>query len=564
LRTVALAALTAPAFLLRAVRRALPAGSVPRTGIAIALAALIGFSAIAIGASRPESTTAQKPRPILPLPAAALRTDLRTGQSPDAAVEIAFTQAMDPASVRAALDVQPAGAIRADWNRAGTVLTVAPLRRWATGTYYTITVQPGALSADGVPLSTPVRAVFLTRPTTAATIGLTRAAGERARIDTGFVVEFDGPLDPATIRGALRVDPPVAGAWARVDAAPGDGAHADAGGARTDAAPAAARWAFTPVGRLAADTTYRISLADTLRDADGAKVESRPLEVRTATAPRVVRFRPRDGTSNMTRGADLAVRFSEPMDRATTEAAFSATVKGTALKGRLTWKDGDTVLVLDPASNLDHDQRIVLGVTGDATSVNGVPLAAPARAAVRTEAPPPPPPTAEPSRSSSGSGGSGGSGGGSVGSGNWTAVEAYYLKLMNCTRTGGWVTSSGGCSSPGGRDVAALKLDGGISSKVARPYARKLAVSGGCSHGDPGARLRAAGYTSYIWAENLGCRSGDPYAAVLGSHLFFQAEKPTNGGHYVNLMNAKYDRVGIGVWVSGGRVRLVVDFYHPR
>jgi len=28
-------------------------------------------------------------------------------------------------------------------------------------------------------------------------------------------------------------------------------------------------------------------------------------------------------------------------------------------------------------------------------------------------------------------------------------------------------------------------------------------------------------------------------------------------------MSAKYDRVGIGVWAHGGRVRLVVDFYHP-
>jgi len=27
-------------------------------------------------------------------------------------------------------------------------------------------------------------------------------------------------------------------------------------------------------------------------------------------------------------------------------------------------------------------------------------------------------------------------------------------------------------------------------------------------------------------------------------------------------MNAAYNRVGIGVWVSHGRVRLVVDFYH--
>ena len=73
---------------------------------------------------------------------------------------------------------------------------------------------------------------------------------------------------------------------------------------------------------------------------------------------------------------------------------------------------------------------------------------------------------------------------------------------------------------------------------------------------------RRAGYTSYRWAENIGCRSGDPYQAVLGSHLFFQSEKSYNGGHYVNLMNAAYNRVGIGVWVSGGRVRLVIDFYH--
>jgi uncharacterized protein YkwD len=137
---------------------------------------------------------------------------------------------------------------------------------------------------------------------------------------------------------------------------------------------------------------------------------------------------------------------------------------------------------------------------------------------------------------------------------------------MNCTRTGGWVTSSGACSSPGGRNVAPLRLDSGISSKVSRPYAKRLAVNGQCDHfigGNPGTRLRAAGYTSYRWAENLGCRSGNPYSAVLGSHLFFQSEKSYNGGHYVNLMNAAYDRAGIGVWVSAGRVRVVIDFYHP-
>ncbi len=160
-----------------------------------------------------------------------------------------------------------------------------------------------------------------------------------------------------------------------------------------------------------------------------------------------------------------------------------------------------------------------------------------------------------------------GSSGGAVGGGSWGTVETYYLRLMNCTRTGGWVTSTGACSSPGGRAVAALRLDAGISSRVSRPYAKLLATRNICNHfinGNPGNRLSRAGYTSYIWAENLGCRSGNPKSAVLGSHLYFQSEKPYLGGHYVNLMNAKYDRVGIGVWVSSGRVRLVVDFYHPR
>jgi uncharacterized protein YkwD len=137
---------------------------------------------------------------------------------------------------------------------------------------------------------------------------------------------------------------------------------------------------------------------------------------------------------------------------------------------------------------------------------------------------------------------------------------------MNCTRTGGTVSSTGSCSGYGSNSTAPLWQDAGITSKVARPYAKMLATNNLCSHfigGDPGDRLSAAGYTSYIWAENLGCRSGDPYAAVLGSHLYFQSEKSYNGGHYVNLMNKKYDRAGIGVWVASNRVRLVVDFYHP-
>lgn len=152
----------------------------------------------------------------------------------------------------------------------------------------------------------------------------------------------------------------------------------------------------------------------------------------------------------------------------------------------------------------------------------------------------------------------------------WYPEELFILGLTNCTRTGGWVLSDGTCRGYGsGRYstyVAPLRHSAGISNTVARPYARLLAIRAQCSHfldGDPGSRLRRAGYTGYTWGENIGCRDGYSYArtAVLKSHLNFQAEKSSNGGHWKNIKNPKYKWLGIGVWKYGSRVRLVTDFY---
>jgi uncharacterized protein YkwD len=129
------------------------------------------------------------------------------------------------------------------------------------------------------------------------------------------------------------------------------------------------------------------------------------------------------------------------------------------------------------------------------------------------------------------------------------------------------VTSSGGCDSPGGRDVAPLWIDAGISASVSRPYAKYLASTGICSHfadGNPGTRLRRAGYDSYKWAENISCpKDMNVMDLMVYTQQYFQDEKSYNGGHYVNLMNPLYDRVGIGVWVANGRAEIVIDFYRP-
>ena len=152
----------------------------------------------------------------------------------------------------------------------------------------------------------------------------------------------------------------------------------------------------------------------------------------------------------------------------------------------------------------------------------------------------------------------------------WYSVEQFYLGLVNCTRTGGWVLSNGTCrgyaSGAYSRYVRPLRISTFISDRVARPYAKLLATRGLCSHfasGDPGTRLRRVGLTSWRWAENIGCRDGyaSSKTAVLASHLVFQSEKSYNGGHWRNIKNSAYTLIGIGIWRYGSRTRLVTDFY---
>ncbi len=542
MRKLAIAVLAVPILAVVYVSTPLRRSLIARTGFAIGLGAILAFGVILT--MRPAPVTATPPSAILPLTAGTFRTVVATDRALGAPVTIEFSAPMDRSSVASAVTVSPSTKVDLSWDKASRALTITPQGHWAAGTYHTVTVDAGALAASGAPMATPARAAFLTREPAGASIAPTQGVGKRVDVGTAFGITFDGPVNPATVTASIHVEPAVAGMVESALVADG-----------------MTRYTFTPLSRLRANTQYRI-VVDGVRDADGVAIDPAILEIQTVAAPSVVRFRPRDDTKSVARDAAISVRFNKAMDRAATKAAFKATVGGQAIDGKIKFAEGDKVLIFVPAKALPYQKTITMEVAATARSADGLTLAKAAKGVFKTIDKP----AQARKTSSGGGGGSTGGGGGSVGGGSWGSVETYYLGLMNCTRTGGWVTSSGRCSSPGGRNVAPLKLDAGISTNVSRPYAKKLAVGGDCSHfmgGNPGDRLRHAGYRNYDWAENLGCRSGNPKSAVLGSHLFFQAERPYNGGHYVNLMNRKYDRVGIGVWVSHGRVRLVIDFYHP-
>jgi uncharacterized protein YkwD len=579
LRRLAAAALAVPViasiyapFLTRR-RVAMPIGA----GLMIVVLVVVGLASLA----RPAATTGTPPTVAAPLTSSRFTATVGVNHDPRESVVVQFTAPMNHSSVEATLRIDPTAAVQLQWNASSTQLDVAPTTGWSPGTYYTVTVGADAVDASGHALSAPARTAFLIRSAARATIGVSKTIGAKVPGSAFFQVTFDQPVDVASATAAFRIVPAVKGRISSVTGSDGT------------------QFTFIPLEPLAARTNYTVTLAGVIVDAAGQPVASpTPLRVTTVDAANVVRFRPARGATNVDATTLVSVRFSSAMNRAATAKAFSVIVAGKPVPGSISWAEGNTVLVFRPTQPFAAGAGVGIRVTGDAVSGDGTPIGnggsatfrvvppAPAPAPVKPAAatpkaapkaapattkgaatPTPKPVTRPKTGGSSTPGSSGGSGGGSVGGGAWAAVESYYLGLMNCTRTGGWVSSSGACTSPGGRDVAALWIDKGISDNVSRPYAKYLATHGLCNHfydGSPADRLARAGFHSYRWGENIGCPSGmSPNAAMVYTQQFFQSEKSYNGGHYVNLMNAAYDRVGIGVWVSNGRVLVVIDFYHP-
>ena len=515
----------------------------PRTvhlGVGILLATVLGAGLLV--ANDVSSITATAPSaPRVTLTRAAFTSVVTTGLSLDEPLTVRFNTPMDRDSVAASLRVRPVQDVDLAWDATGRTLTITPTKAWQADTLSSVVVDPGALAENGRPMVQPVRAAFLTRAATDGRIEATRPHGGRVTTDTAFTITFSRPVTTESVAAGLRSEPAMDGTLTP-----------------TTWQPDGTSFTFTPRKRLPADTSFTLMLSN-VQAVDGEVLKPVAVKAQTVTAPSVERFRPKKNATGVARNAKISVRFSMAMDPASTKEAFSVKVNGKTAKGKVSFAEEGRVLVFKPKKAMPYRAKVTVTVGAGATSEVGTPIDKQAKAKFRVER--------RPAASSAGGGGTIGIGsGGSGGGGSWAAVERYYLRLMNCTRTGGWVTSSGSCSSPGGRNVAALVLDSGISSRVARPYARLLATSGQCSHyanGGPDDRLRRAGYTGYNWGENIGCRNGDPFASVLATHLFYQSERSYNGGHYRNLMDAGFSRVGIGVWRSGSTTRLVIDFYHP-
>ena len=462
-----------------------------------------------------------------------------SGLALDVPFQVQFTKPMNEASVEAALTISPSTEHKLLWDATSQVLSIAPISHWVPFTNYTIDITNMATDQEGLSLATEIHTSFASGSPTAGTLSATLVLDDLVAPNTAFALTFTRPVKLSTVVTRLAISPAVDVTIVGDDP--------------TDAA--SATFTMTPKAPLASDQNYVVSFADGGTDSAGAALQPvAPASVKTMKAPAVLSFRPQDGTVTLDTGQLVSVRFSAQMDTKATAAAFSVTVNGRAVAGNLYWSEGDTVLALAPRYAFAVGSKVVAKVSTAARSVTGMRIDKAAGATFSVSKP----------RATSIAFG----GGIASASAPYHASEVYYMNLMNCTRTGGWVTSSGACSTSGHHTMPAqgrLSLDSGISNKVSRPYAKYMADNRIFIHEgyhDPPWRLcHWGGYCGPSWGENIAWPSSAGQAGMIAVELFYQSESPCQCEHYMNIMLPYFHRAGVGVWVSGGSVRVSIDFF---
>ena len=530
-RVVALA--PAPIDRSAVVKFAMPAASI----LVVVAALLVGLPTKPVAA-----------QPLQAFSAVAPQADARGTDSSlplDVPFQVQFTKPMNQSTVQSALTISPAIDLSYHWDAAGQVLSLAPEPHWQPSTQYSVDISANATDHEGLGLTQPIAASFESGELTSGEITASKVVGGLAAPSTTFQVAFARPVKLATVLLRLSINPPV-----------------DASILGDDPTDETSQiFTLTPKKVLATNTDYKISLLDGGSDSAGAPLQPvAPLAVKTLEAPSVVTITPQDGTYAYDTNQPISVHFSVAMD-AKAAAALSIRANGRPVAGSTSWTDNNTVLVFAPRRSFAIGSRISIRVAASARSDGGLTL----KAAVSSSFTVSTPRSHRLARSPGKTTKIDWTGGIASSTSPWHSSEVYMMSLMNCTRTGSWVTSSGLCSSATHHTLPAqkaLSLSSGISNNVSRPYAAEMAKRGVLTHyldgTSPHSRLVAGGYNCS--GENISSPSNARQGGMISVEIFFQNEYWNRGGHYANVMSSRYRSAGVGVWVANGHTRVVIDF----
>ncbi|HLY29255.1 MAG TPA: Ig-like domain-containing protein, partial [Aggregatilineales bacterium] len=269
----------------------------------------------------------------------------------DGSVTFYFDEPMDHASVEAAFSTLPVlkGALGWPSDSTATFKPSTPLNR---ATDYTFVLNATAKSQAGATLKDTFTLKLRTGGNLAVSQILPADGAKDVEATPTITVIFTRPVVPlGTVEQMAKLPSPIS---------------------LTPSADGQGEWLNTSIytfkpNQLQGGTRYTITVHKGLTDVTGAVLQSDVNASFTTVSPRVIDITPNNNATQVLRDAVPVVTFSQPMDTAATQGAFSLVPvpKGQAVQGDFTWNDKHDTLTFKPKALLDYGQNYTLKI--DAT-----------------------------------------------------------------------------------------------------------------------------------------------------------------------------------------------------
>ncbi len=342
--------------------------------LSILLLASLACTLPAIGGAKPTPTTppqptsapsggAEKPLRQEELPPALVETDPPAGSeiAPGAALTFFFNQAMQRATVEAALQGQPALVGSFEWLDDATV-RFTPGQPFPAGAQIEVLLTSAAKAVNGQALPEPVELRFQVADSLRVSERLPKPGTAEANPSSAVVVTFNRPVvplgaDPAAQPGAFTLQPEAAGRgeWLNTST-----------------------YIFYPQPALAGGVEYRVALDPALVSSDGVPLTLEGLEPQdwtfTTALPAVsaVMFGEND---RLELDGKVKVTFNQPMDTASVEQNLSLVPEGGAgVPLKYEWDEKGVTVTLQPQGLLERGVLYDVVVKPGARSLGGAPI----------------------------------------------------------------------------------------------------------------------------------------------------------------------------------------------
>ncbi len=326
--------------------------------ISIALFAFLVMVSMACSLGQPLAPTPSPTPTPIPLPPTIVETipPVGTELPIGSLLTIYFSEAMDRASVEAALSAQPEAQLVFSWVD-DSILTLAPSPAFPADTKIVLTLAESARSKGGLAPLGPLTLNYSTPGLLRVSQVLPAPQADSVSPVSAVVVAFNQPVvalgaDPASLPAGFSLEPAASGSgeWLNTST-----------------------YVFTPQPALAGGIDYTARVNPALKSLAGTSLDSGGLGTawtfRTAP-PQVLKITP-PLNSRLALDQEFEISFNQPMDRASVESNLTLRASdGSLAAGQFTWNENGSSVTFKPSGLLARQTLYRLTV-GQAARSNG-------------------------------------------------------------------------------------------------------------------------------------------------------------------------------------------------